>query len=212
MLLGFLLMTACSHGLHVTNMDDYFAPPLLPKKEALRVGVTSNSDGHIQNSRYVAAIADALRTNPSVEKVIYPYAATVEDQVDVLIDISLNPRYSGRWSNFFVNWPGFLIWAPAIWGYGYNAEIATVVNITRLSDRHSQQISIPTQYSFRHAEMDRTWTELGWLEVSIIPFIGGFYMTQYDPDVTNEFIRQVSPVYGQYVTRKVLEAYAPPGL
>lgn len=209
-LLSFLLMTACSHGLRVTNLDQYFAPPLPPQKETIRVGVNSNSDGHIQNSRYTAAIVEALRSNPSVEKVYYPYATTAEDRVDVLLDISINPRYSGRTSNFFVNWPGFLIWAPAIWGYGYNAEIDTAVNITRLSDRYSQQISIPTKYDFRHSEIDRTWTEIGWLEVSLIPLIGGFYMTNYDPDATDEFIRQVSPTYGQYVVRKILEAYTPP--
>lgn len=210
-LLSFLLMTACSHNLRVTNLDEYFTAPAPPKKQTYRVGVISNSDGHVQNSRYVAAIVDALRTDPSIEKVSYPYSITMdENNIDLLLEIFVNPKYSGRTSNFFVNWPGFLIWAPAIWGYGYNAEIDTVVTITRMKDRHSQQISVPTKYDFRHADSGRTWTEIGWLEVSLIPFFGGFYMTQYDTDATDDFIRNVSPNYGQYVTRKVLAAYVPP--
>jgi hypothetical protein len=210
MLLGFLLMTACSHRLRVTNLDEYAPPPLPARQNAVRVGVTSSSDGHIQNSRYTASIVEALRINPNVAEVFHPYTSADQDKVDTLLDVSITPRYSGRTSNFFINWPGFLIFAPALWGYGYTARIDTVVNITRLSDRHSQQVSVPIKYDFRHAEMDRTWTELGWLEVSLIPFIGGFHMTRYDPDATDEFIKYIAPTYGQYVVRKVLEVYAPP--
>jgi len=123
-----------------------------------------------------------------------------------MIDINVVPHYSGEGLNFLVNWPGFLIFAPAIWGYGYNAEINTQVNITRLSDSSSKQISIPTKFTFRQAEIDRTWTEVGWLEFGVIPLIGGIVFIQYDPDVTDEFITKVSPYYGPYVARKILEA------
>jgi len=139
--------------------------------------------------------------------VIYPYSQAVEDQVNGLIDITVNPRYSGRVSNFFVNWPGFLIWAPALFGYDYNADIETNILITRLSDMHNDRINIPASFKFRQAALDRTWTEIGWLEVSLIPFIGGFVMTQYDPDVTDTFIKEVSPIFGEYVSRTVIEAY-----
>ena len=102
------------------------------------------------------------------------------------------PHYDGEGLNFLVNWPGFLIFAPAIWGYGYNAEIETKVNITRLTDGSSQQIAISTKYKFRQAEIDRTWTEVGWFEVGLIPLIGGVVFIQYDTDVTDEFITKVA--------------------
>jgi hypothetical protein len=47
---------------------------------------------------------------------------------------------------------------------------------------------------------------VGWLEVSLIPFIGGFAFMSYDPDVTNEFIREVSPNYGAFVAGKLVAA------
>lgn len=206
---SFLFFIAgCSHGLRITNMDEYFNHPTAFLKTPLKIGVTSGADGHIQNSRYITAIVDAIQRNGNIEKVIHPFSAAVhQDAVDVVVDISVNPRYSGRGSNFFVNWPGFLIWAPAIWGYGYVAEIDTVVNINRLKEGASQQVTIPTKYYFRQAEMDRTWTEIGWLEVSLIPLIGGIVFTQYDPDVTDEFISKVSPNYGPFVANKIIAAF-----
>jgi len=61
-------------------------------------------------------------------------------------------------------------------------------------------------YVFRHAAMGRTWTEVSWFEVSIIAFVGGVAFTGYDESVTPEFISAVSPNYGAYVSRKIMDA------
>lgn len=202
-----LFSIGCSHPMRVTNLDQYYAPPSAPpKKETIKLGITSGTASDIQGSRYVNAAIDALKRNSAIEKVVYPYNKAVhEGMVDTVVDISIIPRYSGRGSNFFVNWPGFLIFAPAIWGYGYNADIDTKANVTRLKDNLSQQVDIPTNWDFRQAEIDRTWTEIGWFEVSLIPFIGGIVFTQYDPDVTDEFITKISPTYGEFVARKIAD-------
>jgi len=203
--LSSFLFAGCSHPMRITNMDNYFTPPSPPRKEVVKLGVTSPNSVDPQNSRYVNAVVDSLQRSGNFEKVIYPYSQSVHD-VDIAVDLSVSPHYSGNGSNFLVSWPGFLIFAPAIWGYGYNAEIDTNANITYLKVKNSNQIAIPTKYTFRQAEMDRTWTEIGWLEVSLIPFIGGFAFTQYDPDVTDEFITKVSPNYGPYVAQKIIAA------
>lgn len=205
MLLMILLATGCSHALQITNTGDYFSPPSPPFKQPRKLGITSSSDTHMQNSRYVAAIVDALQRTGNFERVVHPFNQSLHgDQTDVVLDIAVNPRYSGRGSNFFVNFPGFLIWAPAIWGYGYIAEIETRVNITNPKDGRSQQIMIPTKYYFRQAEFDRTWTEISWLEIGVIALIGGIVFTQYDADVTDEFITKVSSSYGPYVASKIV--------
>jgi hypothetical protein len=105
-----------------------------------------------------------------------------------------------------VNWPGFLIFAPAIWGYGYQADIQTVVDIARKGDSAPVRVEASPRYYFRQAEIDRTWTEIGWLEVSLIPFIGGFVFMQYDPDVTDQFIQEVSSNYGALVAGRIVAA------
>ncbi len=205
-MLGSLLFIGCTHNMHITNSDAYFTPPSAQSKKPIRLGVTSSSENHPQNSKYVMAIVDALQKSSSIERVIYPYnASTHQDMADAVVDISLKIHYDGKGSNFFVNWPGFLIFAPAIWGYGYTAEIETQANIASVKDGKSQQITVPTRYEFRQADMSRTWTEVGWLEVGIIPLIGGIVFTGYDEDVTGEFIKNVAPSYGPYVAKKIVE-------
>lgn len=204
-LLGFCI-SGCTHNMHITNAEEYFVPPAPPLQKPLKLGILSANANHFQNSRYVSAIVDSLQRTGSFEKVIYPYSQSVhEGQADILLDISVNPRYTGKGSNFFINWPGFLIFAPAIWGYGYTAEIETSVAVTRVTDNKTNQIAIPTRFEFRQADTSRTWTEVGWLEVGIIPLIGGIVFTDYDPDVTDEFITKVSPNYGSFVAKKIVE-------
>ncbi|MBI1822460.1 MAG: hypothetical protein HY036_09845 [Nitrospirae bacterium] len=212
----FLLLTlitvftsGCSHALRITNKDNFFTPPPIPARESIKIGIMSGNSANKDDSRYVLAIIQSLQNQSGgmIEKVIYPFNPAVhQGQADMLLDISIAPKYSGKTSNFFVNWPGFLIWAPAIWGYGYQADINTTINIQNLKTTNAKQITVPTTFEFREAEIDRTWTELGWLEVSLIPFFGGFAFTQYDPDVTDDFITKVSPTYGPFVTSKILEA------
>lgn len=196
------LSGGCTHDMKITNLDEHFTPPAAVPKQTIKLGVTSSNSSHPQNSKYVTAIVDAFQKNSSIDKVIYPYGAANKDMADAVIDISVNPRYDGKGSNFFVNWPGFLIFAPAIWGYGYTADIETQAVITNLKNQKTQQVSIPLRYEFRQAEFDRTWTELGWLEVGIIPLIGGIVFTGYDDDLTAEFIKNVAPSYGPYVATK----------
>jgi hypothetical protein len=200
-----LAASGCTHQLHITNGDEFFSPPTPPLAQPLTVGVVSQSAAHPQNSRYVDAIVTALRNTGSFDKVLYPYdPSTHGDMINVLVDVNVEPKYSGRGSNFWVNWPGFLIFAPAIWGYGYQAEINTQISVTRRPEGGSQAIQAHPLYRFRQAELDRTWTEIGWLEVGIIPFFGGFAFMQYDPDVTARFISEVSPNYGAFVASKIV--------
>jgi hypothetical protein len=206
-ILGSILFIGCSHNMHITNEEDYFTPPSTLLKKPIRLGITSNSDNDPQKSKYVTAIIDALKKNGSIELVMYPYNPSIHrEMVDAVVDISIKTHYDGKGSNFWVNWPGFLIFAPAIWGYGYNAEIETQANIASVINGRSQLITITTRYDFRHADIKRTWTEVGWLEIGIIPLIGGIAFTGYDNNITSEFINNVAPSYGPYAARKIIES------
>ncbi len=202
-----LFTVGCSHNMRVTNLEDTFSPPVPPPKEILKVGVKSSDDAQMERYRYISSIVDALKRSGSFEKIIYPYNHSIhKDDVDILVDLSVTPTYSGDASNFLINWPGFIIFAPAIWGYGYSADINTIANITFSENNITQQLNLPLKYNFRQAEFDRTWTEIGWLEVGVIPLIGGIAFTQYDSDVTDEFISQVAPNYGANVAKRIIEA------
>lgn len=204
-----LMVTAsgCSHNMHIDNLGDYFTPPSPPRSTPLKIGVKSLDSADMQKGRYLEAIVGGLQRTGNFEKVIYPYSEAVhKNGVDFVADISVSPRYDGSGVNFVINWPGFLIFAPAIWGYKYSADIETSIALTRLTDKQSKELAIPTRYVFRHAAMNRTWTEVGWLEVGIIPLIGGFVFMGYDENVTYEFTEKVSQNYGSYVAKKIIDA------
>jgi len=94
--------------------------------------VTSSNATDIKNSRYINAVVDALQKSGNFERVLYPYSQSVnQGQADMMIDIAVNPKYDGSGENFVINWPGFLIFAPAIWGYKYNADIDTRVQLNK---------------------------------------------------------------------------------
>jgi hypothetical protein len=206
-LFGIFLVSGCTHQMHITNADDYFSPPSPPLAKPIKFGVTSSSITDVKNSRYVSAVVDALQRSGNFERVLYPYSLTAnQGQADMLVDIAVNPKYDGSGQNFVINFPGWLIFAPAIWGYKYTADIDTRVSITNLKDNVSQQIAVPTKYIFRQADMGRTWTEVSWFEVGIIALVGGIAFTGYDNDVTPEFITAVSPNYGTYVSKKIVDA------
>jgi hypothetical protein len=202
-----LAASGCSHAMRITNLHEYQPVPTAPLEPPRVVGVTSASIADPTTRGLVDAVAESLRRDASFDRVLYPYDGRRD--ADLVLEISVSPRYSGRGSNFFVNWPGFLIFAPAIWGYGYEAAIETQVSI-RTPAGATQEIAIPTRYTFRQAEIDRTWTEIGWFELGIIPLIGGAAFTQYDPDLTPEFVSKVGPNYGAYVAQRIREALASP--
>ena len=207
MFIAFFFLSGCYHDLHITNLSDYIPPAAPPLESRVKLGATSNNGSDPQNKRYTAAILDALDKSGNFEKMTYPFNPSSQgDQPDITIDISVTPRYSGSRGNFFINWPGYLIFAPAIWGYSYHAELETGVSVTDVKEGRTRLLTIPTAYRFRHAEMDRTWTEVGWFATTFVPLIGGFVFTTYDTDTTAEFISKVSVPYGQYVAEKIIEA------
>ncbi len=205
LLLSLLVLSSCTHKLEITNLNENRVLPSPPLQGSKTIGISSE-DSSYQGQQYLKAIANSLRSSGKFDQVIFPYNTYVGKKVDYVANIAVNADYSGRTSNFFVNWPGFLIFMPAIIGYGYDAKITTDINILNQKTGKSYTTTLINHYKFRQAEMDRTWTEIGWLEVSIIPFIGGFFFTKYDPDVTEEFISKASDNYGSVITGGIIEA------
>ncbi|MCW7469833.1 hypothetical protein [Leptospira kanakyensis] len=202
-----LLILNCSHSLRITNAEELNVSSSFPLQNQLRIGLSSPQMDDYATKKYIESVADALSRNSSVSRVVYPYKASLHaSQVDVVIDLSVTTKYDGKWSNFFINWPGFLIWAPAVWGYGYKADIETKGNISFTKKKANDSFTLPLVVHFRQAEIDRTWTEISWFEITAIAFVGGFYMTTYDDDLTPEFITKFTPQYSQLVVNRILKS------
>jgi len=198
-------LLACTHALKIDNLPDTSftsAPP--PKQSALVIGVVNH--GSPDTEGYVEAVAQALQLHAAVGRVIYPHAKGAE--VDALIQISVNPEYRGAGTNFLVNWPGFLAFAPAWNGYKYRANPRTKVEIAAPDGQTLDTLSWEYDYVFHQADMGRTWTELGWLEWGVTPLIGGFVFMQYDTDQTPHFIEEASASYGRQVAAQIAQRLA----
>ena len=199
-----LLILGCTHNLEIINQHDYFSSPSAVSK-GMTLGITSTGTVDPQKARYVNAIVNALRNTGAFTEVIYPYDSAVHtDPSHLTVAIGINPVYSGSGANYWKTFPGFLIWAPKIFGYSYNAEIQTFVQLKKNSDRTPRKMDFRPKYKIRQAEKDRTWLQLGWFEVGLIPFFGGFGTIRYDKDITDDFITAVSPSYGTYVANEIL--------
>lgn len=195
-----VIIAGCSHQLKITNPNDYVArAPYIEDK--IVIGILSASSQ--QEETFVEYIIDELRGIGNI-KVKYPYAHDEKRPVNYVLDLRIMVKYGGSWSNFFISWPGYIIFTPAWHGYNYNADISTDISVTDFGtgDIVTTQ-NYRNMYKCVQAEFDRTWIELGWLEYGILPFIGGFFFTKYDDDITNDFNREIARPYGNYIARKI---------
>jgi len=197
----FLFFVGCTHTLDVTNLSSYRATQVTSLKAHKTIGIICNSS-EIADKRLVKGIATSLNSQCDV---VMPYSQGSSRQVDYVVKLDIGSEYKGSGYNFLINWPGFLIFAPAWNGYIYNINYNLDVALTKNSDKTTiDSFKVPINLDVRHANYNRTWTELSWLEVSAIAFVGGILFTQYDDNVTPLVIDKVETPIGDYVAQEIL--------
>ncbi|MBF0330470.1 MAG: hypothetical protein HQL17_00930 [Candidatus Omnitrophica bacterium] len=201
-----IFTSGCSHQLTMQNLDMYKAGFMNSASAKVVVGIVATTNKP-EEERLLVAVANAFKRDGAT--IIYPFYSNEESlkKVDFVAKIATSSEFKGSGMNFLVNWPGFLIWAPALFGYGYTAAFNFDVDISDIKKNTTlPRISIPVELKFRHAAMGRTWTEISWFEVGVIAFIGGICFTQYDSSVTPSVMNTVEYKVGDYVESKILSA------
>jgi len=202
LLILLLVASGCSHPLEVRNINQYKASRQSFAKELI-VGVTTPNtvndgkvlvDGTVQHLGFYSG------------KVIYP--AMPDRPCDVLCRVTVSPRHKGSAGNFLVNFPGFLVWAPAWHGYIYKPGYDIDVDLTTPQGEPLDSFSLPIDLDVRHADLDRSWTELSWLEVGVIALVGGVVFTQYDDDVTALVEADTKRHLGGYIAQEIMARIA----
>ncbi len=61
-------------------------------------------------------------------------------------------------------------------------------------------------FELRHADINRTWTEVSWFEWGIIAFIGGIAFTQYDDNVSPLVADKIQEPIGDYIAQKIIKS------
>lgn len=196
-------LSGCAHTLEVKNIDMYKAPFINSQHSDVKIGligVTSTPE----EERLLTATANALKRDGF--RVEYPFFLNDANRntVDFVVKVKTSSEYRGNGWNFLINWPGFLVWAPAWHGYNYRVIYGFDVDITDVKTGNElPRISMPVDLDVRHADMNRTWTELSWLEWSAIAFVGGIIFTRYDTSVTPLLINAIETKIGDYTSSKI---------
>ncbi|MBI4597119.1 MAG: hypothetical protein HY737_01775 [Candidatus Omnitrophica bacterium] len=205
-LLFVLLSVGCAHQLEVKNMGLYKPQFVNSQGGHLKLGISA-APSTPEEERLVMAVANSLKRDGF--NVIYPfYPNEANDKVlDYHLKLTTGSQYKGSGWNFLINWPGFLVWAPAWHGYNYRVIYSFDADITDLKTHQSlPRISSPVDLDIRHADMGRTWTEISWLEWSAIAFVGGIIFTRYDHDITPDVVNATESKIGDYVASKIAAA------
>ena len=202
--LSLCLGLGCTHTLTIKKYPGMPSVDAAPPRP-LVIGLV-NQGGSPYSELYVGAIAKGLQLQAGVERVVYPYVRG--SSVDVIASVDLNPEYQGAGTNFFVNFPGFLVFAPAWNGSKYQSNPRTRVELATRDGSFIGEISWEHNYVFHQSDIGRTWTQLSWLEAGIIAFIGGIVFIRYDDDQTPHFIDEVASSYGRQVAARISRSLA----
>jgi hypothetical protein len=201
-LLALVFLSGCSHPLEVKNLNSYKSMELQSLPKRVSVGIIPQANDQ-PSKDLVKGVAREL-AQYSVD-VVMPYQSATSRQVDVVASLDIGSEYKGSGWNFLVNFPGFLVFAPAWNGYIYKADYD--VQVSLLDREKGSQIgsfTLDFPLDLRHSEIDRTWTQVSWLEVGIIAAVGGIAFTQYDPDVTPLLGEKIERPLGDHIAREIV--------
>lgn len=200
----FILM-GCTHALEVKNLS-YFRPNQISSmKRNYTVGLICNNTD--PSERVLArGVSSYLSSQCGI---IFPYSYNSPRKVDYVVILSVGSQYNGSGWNFLINWPGFLIFTPAWNGYIYDAKYNVSVGIKKGEERQDiGNFNVPIELDIRHANYNRTWTEISYLEVSLIAFISGLVFVNYDHNVTPLLLEKIEYPIGEYLAQEIISRIA----
>ena len=64
--------------------------------------------------------------------------------------------------------------------------------------------SIPIELDVRHADINRTWTGISWLEYGVIAFLGGLAFMEYDDKVSPILADEIREPIGEYIAQEIM--------
>jgi len=198
-------MVGCTHQLKIKNLHTYRNTSIQSLETSLRVGIRSTCT-EINDQQLIHDIGSNLaKYNARVTTSILPD----NSNVDVIANASISSDYKGSGWNFLINFPGFLVWAPAWNGYVYTVTHNITVSLSDAkTGKQLDTINVPVVLNIRHADIDRTWTEISWFEFGVIAFVGGIVFIGYDDDVTPLVTQKAGPIITDLVAQRIASSLA----
>jgi len=198
-----IAMAGCAHQLACKNIGDYRPTALGTVSKPLTIGIVPIG-GDEYGDQLIRCVRDSLILKYNA-KVIMPYLPGSSEPADIVATLSVKPKYEGSGWNFLVNFPGFLVFVPALNGYVYHVTYDTGVVLQNTADSTTMTtFDVPITLNLRHADINRTWTEVSWLEWGVIAFVGGIVFTQYDTSVSPVVMKELGPQLGEYLATEIM--------
>ena len=197
-----LLATGCTHTLEIKNLSTFENMSLSSLERPVSIGIIPTSvDLHGQ--KLIKGIATEL--GKASANILLPYFPNSTKEVDITAKIVVKPEYRGSGWNFLINFPGFLIFTPAWNGYVYQVNYDVDVLLTDQKNNNKiDSFQIPVHLNIRHADMNRTWTEISWFEVGSIALISGIIFIQYDDSVSPLVAEKIQIPIGDYIAQEIV--------
>ncbi|HMK49291.1 MAG TPA: hypothetical protein VK435_04505 [Thermodesulfovibrionales bacterium] len=201
-----IFFTACTHELRVTN-ENMFKPSQVASGDPVKVGFLPTDD------KLLNSVIDEIRLSTSIKEVKKNCAVGSGVDADYIAGLSENMKFRASGQNFFITFPGFIIFAHSLVGYKYYVDIDTNSKILDPGGKILSEALITTPYEIRYTSFARGaatsligWFTPGFGALDIIP--GAMFASSYDERATYQFIERVSPSYKAYVSSKILEQIA----
>lgn len=193
------LSLGCSHQAEIRNLSQYDSNVPVKLARPVKIGVTSTAE-QPECRRLLRGIGKGLSERGATVSHYAPFGA-----IDYTADINIQSHHGGSIANFFITFPGFLVWAPAWHGFVYHTDYDVAVELRQggPDGQVLDSLQVPIELDIRHSEMDRTWVEISWLEWGVIAFVGGIYNTTYDNDVTPIVAEMIEYPVGHYIADAV---------
>ena len=83
-------------------------------------------------------------------------------------------------------------------------SLKNVLLTSKANNERIDSFSVPIHLNVRHADFNRTWTEISWLEAGIIAFIGGIVFIGFDDNVSSLVIDRIRTPIGDYLAQEII--------
>jgi hypothetical protein len=207
----------CTHEMQVKNLTDYYVAK--PTEGAPLDVAIAPFKGNDDQQSYFQAVVAGLRKHPHVRLVQLDYNPTAQyDSFNPshVVSLEVTPSYKGEPTpNFFITFPGFLIFTCAWNGYHYQALVNTKITV---SPAKAQVVAaggaaqgtckkVPTSFRLRHCDFQRGfWSGTGWWfpGFGLTNIVPGVIFGRYDKDATLPFHEKADATYGNYMAEQVV--------
>jgi hypothetical protein len=206
-LVSLLLTIGCTHSARITNAKRFAPREVRPSKQ-VNLGFSPVID-----DRLLTAAISRVKSDATVGECRDHFKFGGEFRPDYVCQLSRETRFKASGQNFFIAFPGFIVFTHALIGYKYTADITTHSRVFDSSSNQVSELSIHTPIQFRHCSFARGaaagccgWLLPGYGAAAIIP--GAIFAASYDKRATSELTEKAEKVFGSYLASRILEQLA----